>query len=174
MRGRRVLLMGLAAWLLVAAGPVLAHEGEEGSGIAVEPQQVTAGGTVVLSGTGLEADDERTLQLVGGDLTVQLGTVTTDADGMFAIELQIPGYLPGGTYQLDAIGDETLMADLVVTAAGAGAVVDPAATDAVVVPRAWTPVGAIVAIIAIALILLLGVALVRRSDRLARPPTASP
>lgn len=113
--------LGLALWLGLAT-TALAHSGE-GSGIAVEPTSVTAGNTVILAGTGLEPNSDRVLVLVGGELTVALGTVTTDAEGMFATELTIPSHLPSGTFELQAIGDETLTVPLGITAlvGGAGA-----------------------------------------------------
>jgi len=101
--------LGLAL-SLAGASLVLAHEGEET--LAVEPSTLEAGGTVVLAGSGLEPDSERVLILAGENLIVEFGTVKTDADGRFQKELTIPGHLPAGTYELRAIGDETLTVPL--------------------------------------------------------------
>ena len=130
----------LLASLLLAAVPVMAHEGEEGAGIEVEPANVTAGGTCVLAGTGLEPNSERVLVLAGEDLVVDLGSVTTDAEGMFQVELAIPAHLPSGTYELRAIGDETLTTPLAITAAaGPGASPGPDPATEVIVSRDRSP-----------------------------------
>jgi hypothetical protein len=114
---------------LGAAVMAMAHEGEGGAeAIAVEPSTVTAGDTVILAGRGLEPDSDRVIVLAGQDLVVAFGTVTTDAEGMFQKELTIPGHLPAGTYELRAIGDETLTVPL--------GVVESAVAEATPAPNA--------------------------------------
>lgn len=139
---------------LAAAATALAHEGSGEEEVVVEPAEVTAGDTVIVAGSGLEPDDERVLVLAGADLVVDFGTVTTNAEGMFQIELTIPSHLPSGTYELRAIGDETVTAQLAVTAAAGGAEASPAADDPnqAVVPRDRTPLelGAILILVALA------------------------
>lgn len=148
-----------AAWLgatlaLAGAATVLGHSGGGEASIQVEPANVTAGGTVVLAGTGLEPNSDRVLALVGPDLVVQFGTATTDAQGMFSKELTIPSHLPTGTYTFQAIGDETLTASLAVTAAAGGPGESPAANapSETVTPRQRSPLelGLITAIVALA------------------------
>lgn len=145
------------AFALFAAAAVMAHEGSGEEEIVIEPADVLAGDSVVVAGSGLEPDDERILVLAGGDLVVDFGTVTTDAEGMFQIELTIPGHLPTGTYELRAIGDETLTAELAVTAAAGGAEASPATNDAnqAVLLRERTPVelGLILVLVAVATVL---------------------
>ena len=102
---------------LATAAAVIAHGA--GAGIEVEPSTVTAGGTVTLVGENLEPNDERVLVLVGADLTLDLGMVTTDEMGEFSLEVVIPAHLPAAVYEFQAIGDETLTVQLNVTA-GAG------------------------------------------------------
>lgn len=102
-------------FLLSTAAAVLADSPD--AGISVEPSDVTAGQTILIAGNSLEPDDERVLVLQGDEITVSLGTATTDADGMLSEEIQVPAHLPTGTYQLQAIGDETLQVELQVTAA---------------------------------------------------------
>jgi hypothetical protein len=155
MRRPHILAIGLGAALaFVAATAALGHSGSGEAAIQVEPASVTAGGTVVLAGTGLEATSDRVLTLVGSDLLIQFGTVTTDAEGMFSKELTIPSHLPGGTYTFQAIGDETLTVSLAVTAAAGGAAESPSANQAneVVVPRQRSPIelGFILALVALA------------------------
>lgn len=170
MAARRLLALAFALGLVAAvAAPALAHEAGESSGVSVDPTQLTAGGTVVLAGRGLEPDSDRVLQLVGHDLIVQFGTVTTDADGGFAKELTIPAYLPAGAYELQAIGDETLATPLAVTvAAGAAANGGVTAADAAVAPRARSSAAMAGLVLAILLVAALGVILVRGSERLGR------
>lgn len=129
----RSLPAAVALGLLLSLGAgfaAMAHEGSGEAKIEVEPSSVTAGDTVVLAGSGLEPNNDRVLVLAGQDLTVEFGTVTTDAEGMFSKELTIPSHLPSGTYELRAIGDETLSAPLAVTAAAGAAEASPAANAA--------------------------------------------
>jgi hypothetical protein len=166
MNGRRALAIVFAVGLIVLlAAPAIAHEAGEGSGVSIEPSQLEAGGTVVLAGSGLEPDSDRVLQLVGHDLIIQFGTVTTDADGAFATELAIPGYLPAGTYEVQAIGDETLSTPIAVTAAAgttAASTTDPGET---VVARSRSALELAVLGLVIAGALGVGVVLVRAADR---------
>ena len=168
MRNPVSIALGLGVALaLSAALTVVAHEGTGEPKVEAEPSSVTAGDTVVLAGSGLEADSDRVLVLAGEGLTVEFGTVKTDADGMFSKELTIPSHLPSGNYELRAIGDETLTAPLAVTAAAGGAGSAPPANDAkdVVVARDRSPVetGSILAVVAIAA--LFGGVLVWRAER---------
>ncbi len=166
---RRAVIGAIAVALalaLGAAGAALAHEGSGEEEIVVEPAEVTAGDSVVVAGSGLEPDDERVLVLAGADLVVDFGTVKTDAEGMFQIELTIPSHLPSGTYELRAIGDETVTAQLAVTAAAGGAEAPPAEDpNQAVVPRERTPVelGVILALVALAAVA--GGFLVLRAER---------
>lgn len=157
----------LAALLAVLAVPALAHEGGAESGVAVEPTQVTAGNTVVFIGTGLEVNTDRTLVLVGGNLSIQLGTVTTSAAGAFEKEITIPNYLPSGQYQLQAIADETLSADINVTAVpgGAASSAAPAAGESLT-PRSHSAGELVVLGLFILLVAVLGGWLVWRAETL--------
>jgi len=122
----------------LTTGPALGHG--SGAVIEVEPSTVTAGGTVTLVGENLEPNDERVVLLVGADVRLELGTVTTDDDGMFSLEITIPAHLPGAVYEFQAIGDETLTVSLNVvgtpesSAGGQAAAAEPA-------PREWSPLG---------------------------------
>lgn len=159
---------------LAGVAVVMAHEGEGGEAIAVEPSSVTAGDTVVLAGSGLEPDNERVLVLAGQDLVVEFGTVTTDADGMFQKELTIPDHLPTGAYELRAIGDETLTVPLTVTALAGGAEASPAANDAseTVMPRERTPLELALILVFVALAGIVGGLLVWRAERFRGPAGA--
>lgn len=154
------------ALAFVLALPVFAHSGGEASGISVEPAQVTAGGTVVLAGNGLEANSDRQINLVGPDVIVPFPAATTDADGMFNVTLTIPDHLPAGTYTFQAIGDETLTTDLTVTAAAGAANPEPK-NEAAAVVTVRDRSGLEFGIIAVLLVLAVGggLLLVTRAER---------
>lgn len=155
------LLLG-GALLMLSAASVLADE--PGAGITVEPADVTAGQTVLLAGNGLEPDDERVLVLQGETLAVNLGTATTDADGMLNQEIQIPAHLPSGTYQLQAIGDETLAVEVKVTAAEGGVTEEPP-NEAAITARDRGPLELGVILLGAALAAVVGGLLVLRAER---------
>ena len=172
--------MRRSAWFALISGFILAlvlaaaatgHEGE-GDEIAVEPSSVTAGDTVILAGTGLEPDDERVIVLAGENLIVEFGTVTTDAEGAFQMELTIPSHLPGGVYEVRAIGDETLTAELEITAAagGADATPDPGDTGGAIVPRERPPLELGIIGLLVTLAGLAGGLLVWRAERFRGAP----
>jgi hypothetical protein len=158
--------LGLALSIGVAAGS-MAHAGTGEAKIEVEPSSLTAGDTVVLAGSGLEPDSDRVLVLAGEGLTVEFGTVKTDAEGMFSKELTIPSHIPSGNYELRAIGDETLTTPLTVSAAAGAAQASPAANDAketvVARERSSFELTSILAFVALAAVL--GGLLVWRAER---------
>lgn len=168
---RRSVMTATALALLLAlgaAGAAMAHDPSGEEEVVVEPADVTAGDSVVAAGSGLEPDDERVLVLAGADLVVDFGTVTTDAEGMFEIELIIPSHLPTATYELRAIGDETVTAQVAVTAAAGGADPAPAADDSnqAVVPRERTTIELAVILVLVALAAVAGGLLVWGAERL--------
>lgn len=174
---RRSMGVATVIALLLSVGAsvaVMAHEGAGGETLEAEPSSITAGGSVVLAGGGLEPDSDRVLVLVGQGLTVEFGTVRTDAEGMFSKELTIPNHLPSGTYELRAIGDETMTTPLAVTAASGVAQPSSVANGAAetVVARQRTPIelGLIIALVAAAS--LIGAWLVLRAERFRGAPTA--
>ena len=148
-----------------AALTVMAHEGTGEAKIEAEPSSLTAGDTLVLAGSGLEPDNDRILVLAGEGLTVEFGTVRTDAEGMFSKELTIPSHLPSGNYELRAIGDETLTTPLAVTAT-AGAAAPPAANDeTTVVARERSSIELASILVFVALAAVLGCLLIWRAER---------
>jgi hypothetical protein len=167
MSSRLLRAMAASAFIaLLISLPVSAHSGEGASGISVEPAQVTAGGTVVLAGTGLEPNSDRQINLVGPDVTVPYPNVTTDAAGMFNVTLTIPAHLPAGSYTFQAIGDETLTTPLGVMAAPGVTNAEPVSeAAAMVVPRTRSglELGAIGVLLLIAI--GLGIVLVWRAER---------
>ncbi len=157
------------AFVLASALPTFAHSGDAASGISVEPSTVSAGGTVVLAGKGLEPNSDRQITLVGPDVVVPFRKATTDADGMFNATLTIPAHLPAGTYTFQAIADETLTTDLTVTAAAGLAAGEPKnEAAAMVAPRNRS--AAELGIIAVLLVLAVGggLLLITRAERVGR------
>jgi len=160
------IVFGLAL-LFGTALAVAAHQGNGEAKIEAEPSSLTAGGTVVLAGSGLEPDSDRILVLAGEGLTVEFGTIRTDAQGMFSKELTIPGHLPSGNYELRAIGDETLTAPLAVTAAAGNGEASPAANAAneTVVSRQRSPADLSAILVLVGLAAVLGGLMVWRAER---------
>ncbi len=167
-RVRRTVLPTLVAFGIALAVPLaaLAHGGGTEPTVALEPQQVTAGGTCVIVGENMEPNSDRVIVLTGQNLVVQLGTVKTDAEGMFTLEVTVPSHLPGGVYQIQAIGDETISADLNVTAAAGMPSAGPL-TQEEVQPRHVEGIGLVVLIVIIGLLVLAGGLLVLSAERLA-------
>ena len=157
--------LGLALSLSVAF-TVAAHEGTGEAKIQAEPSSLTAGDTVVLAGSGLEPNNDRVLVLAGEGLTVEFGTITTDAEGMFSKELTIPSHLPSGNYELQAIGDETLTTTLAVTAMANGAEAAPPADapDEIVVPRERSPLETGGILLVVLVVTAAGIFLVLRAE----------
>ena len=152
---------------LTAAIATMAHEGDGQAKIEVEPSSVTAGDTVVLAGSGLEPDSDRVLVLAGEGLTVEFGTVRTDANGMFSKELTIPSHLPSGNYELRAIVDETVTTPLAITAAAGAAAASSPASDVKesVVPRERSAIELALLLVFVALAAVVGGLLVWRAER---------
>ena len=157
-----------AVLFLLAASPVLAHG--TGAAIEVQPDTVTAGGMVTLVGENLEPNDERVVLLIGADVRLELGTVTTDAEGMFTLQVTIPAHLPGGVYEFQAVGDETLTVQLnVVGAGGSSSGGQPGLPEPAPRERSALELGLW---LALALVSLgVGVLLVVRAERIGGHPT---
>ena len=157
-----------------AVTAVMAHAGTGEAKIQVEPVAVTAGETIVLAGSGLEPDNDRVLVLAGEGLTVEFGTVKTDAEGMFSKELTIPNHLPSGNYELQAIGDETLTTPLAVTAASGAAGASTGANDAkeTVVARERTPFELALILVLVAGAAVVGGLFVWRAEHFRGAPSA--
>lgn len=111
--------------LVIPLGIVTAHSDLPSPAVQVVPADVAAGGTVVFRGAGLEPDSDRDLVLAGDGMVVDLGIVETDAAGTFSEDVQVPGHLPTGAFELRAVGGETLTAALHVAGVAAGSSTSP-------------------------------------------------
>lgn len=170
----RSLPVATALGMLLTLGSglaAMAHEGGGGEKILVEPSTVAAGGTVVLAGSGLEPNDERVIVLVGEHDTLHLAEATTDADGMLSVELTVPTHVTSGTYELRAIGDETLTVPLAVTAA-AGAQDAPTITDEPISARQRGTAELGIIVVLAVVIAALGARLAWTAERFRGTPTA--
>lgn len=164
----RSILPVLAALGVALAVPLaaFAHGGSTEPTVELEPPQVTAGGTVVIVGENMEPNSDRVILLAGQQLIVQFGKVKTDAEGMFSLQVTVPSHLPGGVYQVQAIGDETIAADLEVTAVAGMPSAAPLAQEEVQ-PRHVEGIGWVILIGVIGVLLLAGGWLVISAERLA-------
>ncbi len=157
------LALSAGALLTIAASPAWGHG--SGARVEVEPDTITAGGTVTVVGENLEPNDKRILVLIGADVTLDFGEVTTDANGTFSEKITIPAHVPGAVYQVQAIGDEVLSATLNVEAAAGMASTAPAAASEPP-PRQRGGIELAIILALTALAACLGVVLVLRAERL--------
>jgi hypothetical protein len=129
-----VLGLGVVLLMFGLVGTTAARSSAEAT-VRAEPATVGAGESVTFEGTGMRPGSARTLVLAGGHLVIGLGAVRTDVSGQFSTVVGIPGHLPPGSYELRAIGDDTLVATVAVTgAAASGARSRVAARSAGVTP----------------------------------------
>lgn len=173
---RRLLAAAILVALLLPVAYASAHSGDGEASVEVEPAAVTAGETVTLAGSGLEPDSDRVLMLAGDELLVEFGTVRTDALGMFTKELTIPAHLPSGTYEVRAIGDETLTASLGITAAAgaSGAGATGSSTGDVVTARSRPPVEMAAILLSALVIVAAGVFVAWRAERVGQALRPAP
>jgi hypothetical protein len=111
--------LGIVLMTLGLGGTAMARGGTDTGTVRVEPAEVGAGDSVTFAGAGMVPRSARTLVLAGGHLVIGLGAVRTDESGRFNTLVDIPGHLPTGSYELRAIGDDTLVATVTVTGAAA-------------------------------------------------------
>lgn len=73
--------------------------------LAANTTEAEPGGTITLTGTGFMPNSEVTLEVLGVNLErISLGTVMTDANGNFSVEVTLPDGLPPGQYTITATG----------------------------------------------------------------------
>lgn len=99
--------LGLMAALTLAGA--FAHGGAK---LSVDPPAGTPGGTVVVTGSGVEAGSDVEVVLQSARGQVDLGHVDADSSGAFRLQSTLPVDLPAGSYQLVVTGgDEKLASD---------------------------------------------------------------
>jgi hypothetical protein len=104
------------------AGATLPSGAHEKAVLESSRSSVPAGAVLPLDGRDFGAGESYVLRLVGALREYGLGEVEADADGLFSIELAIPGSVRPGAYQVVAVapdGDVAARLDLTVLEAEA-------------------------------------------------------
>ncbi|MCZ6477129.1 MAG: hypothetical protein O6851_02300 [Gemmatimonadetes bacterium] len=112
----------LAAILPATADETLPSVAHEEAVLESSRSSVPAGAVLPLDGRDFGEGERYVLRLVGALREYELGEVEADAEGLFSIELAIPGSVTPGAYQVVAVapdGDVTARLDLVVLKAEA-------------------------------------------------------
>ena len=130
-----LLVLGVVLMTFGLVSTTAARTRADAETVRVEPATVGAGESVTFAGTGMQPGSARTLVLAGGPIVIGLGAVRTDASGQFSMVVDIPGHLPPGSYELQAIGEDTLVATVAVT----GAAVSRAPTGATIQSAGMAP-----------------------------------
>ena len=97
--------------------PTLAAAHGGSARILVEPPRVNPGGTVVVEGDDLSADDLISLVISNDGRRVEIGTVSSDGQGHLTQAFVVPADLASGSYELEAVGSagDVVAAPLVVS-----------------------------------------------------------
>ncbi len=106
----------------VAEGATLPSVAHEKAVLESSRSSVPAGAVLPLAGRDFGAGESYVLRLMGALREYDLGEVEADAEGLFSIELAIPGSVTPGTYQVVAVapdGDVAARLDLTVLEAEA-------------------------------------------------------
>jgi hypothetical protein len=104
------------------AGATLPSGAHEKAVLESSRSSVPAGAVLPLDGRDFGAGESYVLRLVGALREYELGEVEADAEGLFSIELAIPGSVRPGAYQVVAVapdGDVAARLDLTVLEAEA-------------------------------------------------------
>jgi hypothetical protein len=110
------------ATLPATAGATVPSGAHEKAVLESSRSSVPAGAVLPLDGRDFGAGESYVLRLVGALREYGLGEVEADADGLFSIELAIPGSVRPGAYQVVAVapdGDVAARLDLTVLEAEA-------------------------------------------------------
>ena len=119
-------LLAVGAVIVAGAATAAAHGNPE---VKIEPNPATFGGEVTIEGEGFEEDAEISLVLEGVLGEVSLGSVTTDAEGLFSLTVELPSSAAPGSYRVRAAGaDDVAVADVRIQEGAGGAA--PAAEHA--------------------------------------------
>lgn len=155
----------IAATLILAAGLFSKRGFAHGDAtLTVEPTVIAAGGSVRVTGEGVEAGEVFTIHLVGINYQAPLGVVTAGEDEDFHQEFTIPTDAPPGIYQVVAAAEGgELTAELTVVA-GDSAIYEVSAepsAEPMELDRSRSPQEFFLLAAAISLTALLGVLLIR-------------
>lgn len=110
-------LLSAVALGLVAALTLTGAFAHGGAKLTVEPPAASPGGTIAVSGSGVDAGSEVEVVLQGARGEANLGHADADSTGAFRLETKLPADVPEGSYRLVATaGDEKLELDFSVEA----------------------------------------------------------
>ncbi len=125
MSKRLLALLTLAFVSLWLPAYVFAHGEPE---ITVSPDTVAPGGTLIVKGKTMGANEKFTLTLEGLKFQATLGEVESNAAEVFSQEFKVPIEVPEGLYQVRAVGEDgdAVTAELTITGKPATAVTEPA------------------------------------------------
>ncbi len=114
-----LVLVALAAVIVLAVGKAGAHGNPT---VRVEPNPAVFGGEVTIEGEDFEEDAEISLVLEGVLGEVSLGSVTTDAEGLFSLTVELPSSAAPGSHRVRAAGaDDVAVADMRIQEGAGGA-----------------------------------------------------
>ena len=117
-----ILPVAAGASFPAAAGASFPSGAHEKAVLESSRSSVAAGAVLPLDGRDFGAGESYVLRLVGALREYELGEVEADAEGLFSIELAIPGSVVPGAYQVVAVapdGDVAARLDLTVLEAEA-------------------------------------------------------
>ena len=95
----------------------LAHGDKE---VTVAPLTPRAGDTITVQGGGIGENRDIEIHVVGLGTDVDLGELQAADDGDFSGQLQLPATVKPGVYQVRAIGEDTLEAQVTIAGALSG------------------------------------------------------
>lgn len=119
---RGIALLALALALLPATA--LAHEGTEVSVVG----EIRPNGPIEIKGEDFESGDVVRIELrKQGTEPIELGSVSVESDGSFAVTFHVPATAAPGIYQLAADGEESAETEVAILepADGSGEVPEP-------------------------------------------------
>jgi len=96
----RYFALGILFLFILCAVPVSAHGGEPRLEISAE--RLSPGETLQIRGVDFEYDQEVTIELIGNQVEIPMGTVVADVEGIFSQNLVLPADLAAGSYAIRA------------------------------------------------------------------------
>ena len=74
--------------------------------LEINAEKINPGGVVEVRGVDFEFEEVVLLSLIGAGVEIPLGDITSDAEGQFLQIVSMPGDLPEGGYQFQAVTDD--------------------------------------------------------------------
>ncbi|HLO28867.1 MAG TPA: hypothetical protein VK249_07025 [Anaerolineales bacterium] len=118
-----LLCIFISLFALLFAQPVSADGGEPRLEIGAE--RLNPGSVLEIRGVDFEMEEEISLALIGSQVEIPLGTVTSDFEGIFKLALTLPADLTEGRYTVRATTNDHLVDSPGITVWGIAQVQDP-------------------------------------------------